>query len=194
MSVFIPRLWWIDLVGRIETMKPWHARFKCCHMRCKITECWLTETADIFVFLKNEGTSGNQEGVINWCRFNLLPFVATIYWFNLTEWSSLILLTVFRHICGTITSQQFCHAERSFPPREKTPRYVHDQAKRGTQRLSRSRERAFLGLPSPRWSYKSYNTIDSQQDNRSVLCGWSVCLSLKLLSTFRSWKKILPVA
>ena len=71
MSVFIPRLWWIDLVGRVETMKPWHARFKCCHMRGKITEYWLTETEDIFCFLDNEGTSSNQEGMITWCWLNL---------------------------------------------------------------------------------------------------------------------------
>ena len=45
---------------------------------------------------------------------------------------------IFRQICGTITSQQFCHAQRSSPlrkkkktKRKKTRRYVHDQGKRG---------------------------------------------------------------
>ena len=32
---------------------------------------------------------------------------------NSTEWSSVTLSTVFSHIYRTITSQQFCHAERS---------------------------------------------------------------------------------
>ena len=146
MSVFIPRLWWIDLVGRVETMKPWYARFKCYHMRGEITEYWLTETEDIFFFLIIRALLVIKRAWLLDADWTFLLFVATIYWFSLTEWSSVILRTVLRHICGTITSQQFFHAERSFPPREKTPRYVHNhEAKRGTQRLSRSRATVVFG-------------------------------------------------
>ena len=59
MSVLFPRVKWIDLVGRAETLKPWKAPFK---YYPKMSESWFAETDDIFI--NHEGLFGNQEGMI----------------------------------------------------------------------------------------------------------------------------------
>ena len=187
--MLIPRLWWIDLVGRVETMKPWLARFKCCHMRGKITEYWLTETEDIFCFLNNEGTSSNQEGMINWCWLSFFAVCGDdlLIQFN---WMKQCNLTN----C-TPPHMRDCNLPAVFSRRtEKHPVTCMIRPNEARKDYRVHEQRLFLGLPSPRRSYKSHNTFDSQRDNRSVLCGWSVRLCLELPSTSRSWKKNLPVA
>ena len=136
MSVLIPRLWWIDLVGRVETMKPWYARFKCYHMRGKITEYWLTETEDIFCFLNNEGTSSNQEGMIHWCWLSLFAVCG----------DDLLIQFNWMKQCNLINCTPPHMRDYNLPAFFSRRTFISTtRAKRGTQRLSRSRATVVFG-------------------------------------------------
>ena len=142
-------------------------------------------------FLNNKGTSGNQEGMITWCWLNLFAVCGDdlLIQFNWMKQCNLTNCTpphmrdynlpaVFSRRAFISTTREKKHPATCIirPNEARKDCRVHER-------------RLFLGLSSPRRPYKSHNTFNSQRDNRSVLCGWSVGLFLKLSSTSRSWKK-----
>ena len=89
-------------------LKPWNRGRLLLNIITKFLKADLLRLMTFFI--NHEGSRGHDYLMLIepfWClrqRFN--------DW-NSTEWSSVTLLTVFSHIYRAITSQQFCHAERS---------------------------------------------------------------------------------
>ena len=79
-----------------STEKPWHAPYKCYHMRVKLLNAdWLRQRV---FFFNHEGKEHDQLMLIE-------PYYCLRHWYvdcNLTERSSVTSLTTFRHRCGML--------------------------------------------------------------------------------------------